>query len=352
MGDDLRPGRFSDGRSAASRGVVVRASADGLEIRSEDGLLVAAWKSGDLRAGGEYPGGVRLCCAAEPDARLTLDDTVFARRLLSATGRRRRFPWGMAAGFAAAALLLAGVYVVLPDMARLIAGLVPVEIERGWGRQIAQGIEAQAGRCRSPVGNAALKTLVDRLAGGLPADRLPVTVRVVDARPVNALALPGSEIVVFRGLIDLTETPDELAGVLAHELAHVADRHPSAALLRGLGVGVVATLITGDASGVVASTVAGLMASAYTRDDEAAADRAALALLGRAGIGNAGFATFFHRLDKRERGGGMLPAWMSTHPESKARAAAVEARADPVSRPPALREDEWRAVKDLCATKA
>jgi predicted Zn-dependent protease len=352
MEHDDRLGRFNDGRSAASRKVMVRARAEGLEIRGEDGFLIAAWRHADLRAGGEQPGagGVRLCCAIEPDARLSLDDTVFARRLLSngLPHSPRRFPWGMSAGFAGAALLLAAIYVALPGLARFAAGLVPVEMERGWGHQIASGMEQQMGRCRGSAGNAALTTLVARLAEALPADRRPVTVRVLNAGPVNALALPGTEIIVFRGLIDLTGDPDELAGVLAHELAHVAERHPSAALMRGLGVGVIATLITGDASGMVASAVAGLMASAYSRDDETAADRAAVETLRRAGIGNAGFATFFHRLEGKEAGGGMVPAWMSTHPESGARAAAIEAKADPRPLPPALRESEWQAVKGMC----
>ena len=165
---------------------------------------------------------------------------------------------------------------------------------------------------------------------------------------VIALARPGAEIIVFRGLIDQAGGPDELAGVLAHELTHVAERHPAAALIRGMGVGILATLITGDASGAVASGIATITASSYSRDDEAAADRGALARLKRAGIGNAGFATFFHRLETLEESGGVLPAWMGTHPETKSRIAAVEAAADPRTLPPALRDEEWQAIKRIC----
>jgi predicted Zn-dependent protease len=93
------------------------------------------------------------------------------------------------------------------------------------------------------------------------------------------------------------------------------------------------------------------MASSYSRADEAAADRGALELLKRAEIGNGGFATFFHRLEMLEAGGG-LPAWMGTHPETASRAAAVEAVADPRPLPPALDEDEWQAIKVICGKGA
>jgi len=96
-----RPGRFSDGRSAATRKVMVRVLATGLEIRGVDGFLIAVWQAADLIADGDWPEkrGVRLRCASEPDARLAVEDAYVIREVLPqppAAPRKRRL--GLVAG--------------------------------------------------------------------------------------------------------------------------------------------------------------------------------------------------------------------------------------------------------------
>lgn len=350
-----RPGRFSDGRTAESRPVMVRVLSTGLEIRGGDGLLVAVWRTEDLLPDGELADrpGVRLRCTAEPDARLVVEDAYFIVESLPeiaaapAATRRRR------ASALAVALLLGlgivlGLVAGLPQAARLAVELVPVETERAWGRGMAETLQDQIGLCRGVEGQAALDGLVKRLAAGLVPARRQVRARVLDGAAVNALALPGGEIVVFRGLITQAEGPDELAGVLAHELTHEAERHPTDALVRGLGVGALATLITGDASGVLAGAAALALSARYTRDDETAADRGGLALLAQAGIDSGGLAAFFRRVEAAEAAGGHVPAWLDSHPEAASRAAAAQAARPAHRLPPALRDEEWRAIKSMC----
>lgn len=353
-----RPGRFSDGRTAAVRKVVVRVMATGLEIRGEDGFLVAHWRTGDLVADGDWPErrGIRLRCAADPDARLAVEDAYVIRESLPAApraapmGRSRRLALVLACLLGGG--LLAGLAVGLSPGSKLLARMVPPGLERQWGQGIADGLESRLGACDGRNGARVLDGLAVRLAGALPVERRGVRVRVLRSPEVNALALPGGEVVLFSGLLSKVEGPDELAGVLAHELTHIGERHVSAAMIRALGVGVFAAMITGDASGLVASGLGAALAGAYSREDEAAADLGAVALLETAGIGTEGLALFFRRLETMEGRQGQLLAWLGTHPDSASRAAAIEARRRPAAHLPALSEADWRAVKSICSKKS
>jgi beta-barrel assembly-enhancing protease len=347
-----RPGRFSDGRSAATRRVLVRVMSTGLEIRGEDGLLVAHWRTDDLVADGDWPEkrGVRLRCSSEPDARLAVEDSYIIAQALPKPaappkGRRRAL---ILAGLLGVGILI-GLGLGLGPASKILAHLVPAGMERRWGLSMAQGLEGHFRACDGGKGTVVLEALAARLAQPLPEERRHVRIHVLASRDVNALALPGGEIVVFSGLIKAAEGPDELAGVLAHELTHIGRRHVTAAMIRALGVGVVATVITGDASGVVAGGLGAALAGAYSREDEREADLGALDLLAKAGIGSDGFARFFRRLEVMEGGGNALLSWLGTHPDSASRAAEIEARRHPEPHLPALTEDEWLAVKRICS---
>jgi beta-barrel assembly-enhancing protease len=310
--------------------------------------LVAFWRAADLRAGGQLPGaqGVRLTCTADPDARLTVSDDSFLRtlapRLTKRPGPRGRWLRWAAAAMAAVAVM-ATLYAALPMVSRSLAVMVPPAWERGLGEQLAEGLEKQWGTCGAPAGNAALGFLTSRLAGGLP-DNLAPRVAVVRRPEQNAIALPGARILVFQGLLEAARGPDEVAGVLAHELTHVAERHVTAAMIRGLGVGLLVTIATGDASGSVATGAAMLVMNAYSRDDEAAADAGAVRLLERTGISPHGLADFFRRLAEID----VVPQWLSTHPAPLARAQAIEAAAPSRATAPSLTPEQWAALKGIC----
>lgn len=338
------PGRFNDGRTAASRKVTVTPNAAGLDIRGEDGLLVAFWHTADLRADGELPDGrgVRLRCAADADARLTLAQAEFIRPLLP---KRPRFAWTQAGAAVAATVAVgAALWLGIPAGARWLGAMVPPAWERSWGDSLAHGLEQRWGMCRQPAGEAALHLLADRLAAGMEPALRPRRVVVVKQPDANAIALPGGTVMVFSGLLAEARGPDELAGVLAHEFTHLRLRHPMAALIRATGIGVAVTLVTGDSSGMVATGAAMALAGAYSREDEAAADAGAVALLSQAGLDAAGLAAFFRRLAEKPS---HVPSWLGTHPDSLARAQAVAAAA---AKPgaAALTPEQWAAVKGIC----
>lgn len=106
---------------------------------------------------------------------------------------------------------------------------MPVGVEQQLGATVKPQILASlsggkaAKLCTAPAGSAALQKLVAPYLA-VAQTPLPVTIEVVDVGVPNAFALPGGHILVLRGLIDKVETPEQLAGVIAHELGHVAHR--------------------------------------------------------------------------------------------------------------------------------
>jgi predicted Zn-dependent protease len=137
------------------------------------------------------------------------------------------------------------------------------------------------------------------------------------------MAAPGGHVVVFTGLVHATESAEELAGVLAHEMQHVLLRHTLRAMVRGLGVRATLSVLLGGAgelgnvTGALIEQWGGLR---FSRSQESDADLAGVTLLQAAGIDPHGMVTFFEHLAQR---GGEPPAFLSTHPASAARAKAI-----------------------------
>jgi Zn-dependent protease with chaperone function len=221
----------------------------------------------------------------------------------------------------------------------LIARLVPERWELAFGDAMAGDLGGRV--CTAPAGQAAL----DRLTGRLSAGGGPARVRVVDMNIVNAVTLPGRQIVLFRGLIAAAQSPDEIAGVLGHELGHVDNRDVMTGLLRDFGISL---LIGGADGGQIAQT---LLSSRYGRAAERAADAHAITALTRADISPADTAAFFDRLGKSEptSRAGRLIGYVSTHPLSAERRQAFVAatRARPPYRP-AMSAADWQALRTIC----
>ena len=164
----------------------------------------------------------------------------------------------------------------------------------------------------------------------------------------NAFALPGGWVVVFRGLIEQAEAPEEVAGVLAHEIGHVVHRHGTERIFKALGVRLLVQIVTGGVSDSLMSSAGEvLLLLSYSREDEAEADAAALDLLAAAGMRNDGLAAFFRRLAERDA---ELPAalrFLSTHPSHGARARDLARPQGPAGE--AMSTEDWQALRHICA---
>lgn len=157
---------------------------------------------------------------------------------------------------------------------------------------------------------------------------------VIDSPQVNAAALPGGKIFVFTGLIDLLRSRDELAGVLAHEIAHVVARH-GAEKSAGTTATMLLALAVNLAIGAINITplLHVLVHLPNSRMFEYEADRIGLHLLARACFDPQGIVTAFQRIDRFEqRTGGAPPELLRTHPLSKNRIESLQAQLDEAMR--------------------
>jgi predicted Zn-dependent protease len=226
--------------------------------------------------------------------------------------------------------IVVALVLVVSFAAQWIAPRVPYRYEA----RLAQSLPPIATAPDTEQGRAVqreLQALADRLAAGLQwPEGMKVTVGYSDSKTVNAFATLGGQTVFFRGLLARLDSEDALAMVMAHEMAHLAHRHASAALGRGVAVGVLLTVISAElgrsaASGVLSQ--AGLATTlSFNRDQERAADATALAVVARE-YGHVGGARDLFRLMASLPGGdSAAPAveFLRTHPLTANRERAIE----------------------------
>jgi beta-barrel assembly-enhancing protease len=203
-----------------------------------------------------------------------------------------------------------------------IAGTIPIDQEVGIGRQAFEGMRGGLELKDTGAAYEAVSTIGARLTKG---SKYRYEFHVAEDKAVNAFALPGGVIVVNTGLIDLTARPEELAGVLAHEVQHVELRHSVRGLVKSLGLRGLFAFATGDIGGsLLGEAAVGLTGLKFSRDDESEADRMGLDSLVAADIDPSGMPTFFERMSKHT---GEAPvAFVSSHPSGADREAALRAR--------------------------
>jgi len=141
---------------------------------------------------------------------------------------------------------------------------------------------------------------------------------------VNAFALPDRHLVVYSGLVAYCKRPEELAGVLAHEIAHIEHHHVMKKLITDVGLSMLTTMAGGGSGGEIGrETVRLLSSTAFDRDQESEADKAAVHYMAKAGIDPEYLANFLFRLSQEK---GNIPRhfeWISTHPNSQDRSAEI-----------------------------
>nr|WP_295883086.1 M48 family metallopeptidase [uncultured Devosia sp.] len=365
-------GRFHDGLVAQVHAVGLdyeRAGSTGtLVIRAEDRTELGRWPADDLYAVHGRKDELRLGASGQPTgARVVVRGREEVARVLATlpvlhakrrqqTGREIRL--AVTATVALAAVIGAYLYGV-PLLASRIVGLVPPAWERSLGETVAGQMEASLNDsggfkvCDADPDSLANRAIARFGAAALEGTGSPfeLDIKVVKSDIPNAFALPGGQVFFFSALLEQAETQDEFAGVLAHEVGHVAHRHGMEQLISTAGTGALIGFILGDMTGI--SVAAGLGATIidarFSRDAERQADAFAAHTAERMDFNPAGLADLINRVGADDEFARAL-ALLSTHPLTDDRKAALEilSQQRPTGLEPPFTAAEWTAIRSMC----
>jgi predicted Zn-dependent protease len=199
----------------------------------------------------------------------------------------------------------------------------------------------EIGRRSALAANRQLPTYTDarvsrigkRLAAAAPGTRFPYEFRVVNQADINAFALPGGFVYINRGALNAARSEDEIAAVLAHEIAHVSLRHgtnqASKAYLAQAGLGLVGSLLGGRAQGGLGQII-GMVGGfglntlflKHSRSAESQADLLGAQIMRRAGYDPRGMVSFLQTIQRHS--GGRSVEWLSDHPNPENRVARLQ----------------------------
>ena len=181
-----------------------------------------------------------------------------------------------------------------------------------------------------------MRQVFERLGAVAPAPRFGDYTLVFRSMPKvgpNAFALPGGTVVVTDQLVRSFPETDVIAGVLGHEIAHVAEAHGLRQVYRSLGTYLLVALIVGDVGPILEDMLleGGLLLSlSHSREHEREADRIGVMLAARAGYDPAAVARFFERMAAGKPASG--PSWLSTHPATGERVLEIRRLAEEIGR--------------------
>jgi Zn-dependent protease with chaperone function len=346
---------FYDGASSR-RHVVELVLNDELEI-CENGGTLAIWPFAEVRRADGAPGILRLGCESAPTlARLEVRDAALAAVLISrcpdlnqnAPGRHgvtAIVGWSVAATVS----IIAVIWFALPLAADRLAPLVPPTLERRIGDASERQISAMFGGkpCSSAAGGVAFNKLMQQISTAAGFDT-PVRSAVLNTPVPNAFALPGGKVFLFSGLLARANDPDEIAGVLAHELGHVMHRDNTRNMIYSGGTSFLIGLLFGDVTGSGALVFASrsLVTASYSREAEQNADDFSIDVMRRLDRPTKPMGDLIFRITGNQ--GDNTLSILANHPLTEDRLKHLSDENRPANGPPLLSASEWTALKAIC----
>ena len=207
----------------------------------------------------------------------------------------------------------------LPFFSKKISDDIAIEKEEQLGELLLKTFLYNHQEIHNSSLDSSIHIIHSRLLSTLDSSEYEYQIRVIDNEEINAFALPGGNIVVFSGLIQFSDSPEEVAAVLAHEIGHIENKHIIGKLIKELGVGILVAVIGGKESTVLKEIGMTALSTVFDRKQESEADDFAMNLLVKSNINPRVIATFFRRLSREKGEFNKNLELLMTHPHNSSR---------------------------------
>ena len=352
--------KYYDGEKSVCHEVKLKFSANKTRITSGEEILTT-WRNEDLYILNypEDPMPGRLANSLIDGAYLEIENISAWNKItgnaniVRSKGIHIPAAWGVVILLiiAAGVFSLGSIYLV-PKMSQVVASIVPYSLERKLGEKVEESFVVDVDKCVAPKGLFALGRMMDKIE---PPEDLKIM--VVKNMEINAFALPGNIVVVYEGLIRNAEKPEEVLGVLAHELGHVEEKHALEGVIRAIGFKMMMMIIIGQGSDIASN----MLSNNYSQDDESEADYIAVEKLYNNRINPKGMVTFLENFKDEEEaanealsesGVELLNNVFSTHPLVKDRIKLMEEQIknlDKIRYRRVISDNDWKNLKNVCS---
>jgi predicted Zn-dependent protease len=179
---------------------------------------------------------------------------------------------------------------------------------------------------REPAVTDGMNRIQARIANAAGTPQQPIEVYVLDSPTINAVSLPGGIIIVYSGLIRLLQAPEELAAILAHEMAHAMHQDAMHTLEREIGLAALFTLASGRSDALTTRLLRRLIRSGFSRQQELDADNEAARILGESDIDPGALAESLRRIQQLKGSDPAILQYVGTHPDLEFRIKVAETK--------------------------
>ena len=362
---------YFDGKRASKYEVTVSVVSSGIRITGADGNFTE-WYFGDfIQTSGLFenePLKLERKSPNFPGEALVLKDKSFLDYLINFVPSKHRSDFETRKKFKkmvvfipvgailSVILLLVINYYVIPETSEYIADQITPEYEIKMGKETFNLMTKYSNLCTNTELNKVLNDMVKTFEGTLENNPYEFEVHIIESDTLNAYALPGGQMAFYSGLIERTESPEQLAGVLAHEMQHVLKKHSTRHMVRQNLISFISTVLFGGDYSSLTEAAVTFAELEYSRDLETESDEGGARLMAAAEMDINEMAAFFDVMTKEENiaTGGVTDAdffeYISTHPLSKNRSENIRSIAMEYNYKPKnhFKNVKWGDVKMMC----